>query len=155
MCLAPVAIVGLGGLWETAPEASTDAAAPLSLPTSAIAKLPGWCFVPREKGVFCIAVQEGNIVLSTEGGVADSLRPHVALLPGLKLGHRQLEPPEENWSLINLKTESRMEVAWIRRWMVDDVSDWHSQWAPIWQHGIWREHGDHCWTRNLTSTHMN
>ena len=60
---------------ETAPKAGGDTAAPLSLPTSAVAKLPRMVFVPSEKGIFCIDVQEGNVVMSTDSGLLGSLSP--------------------------------------------------------------------------------
>lgn len=128
VCPALVAAGGLGGCWSQPPGAGRDAAA-----SSQLTRLlqqqnyPGWHFIPPEKGVFGVDVQEGNTSRVYRGwcpGVSQSntLFRNITL-QGLQLGYLQRKHPEENRSLINLKIDTRMEVAWIRGWVVDDMPD--------------------------------
>lgn len=56
-----------------APEAGRNVSAPPSLPTSAVAKLPHWHFVPSEKGISVLMSKKGNTFIPTESGVLGSL----------------------------------------------------------------------------------
>lgn len=71
---ALVAARGLGGCWSQSPGAGRDAA-----PSPQLTRLlqqqnyPGWRFIPSEKGVFGIDVQEGNTSRVYRDGVLESL----------------------------------------------------------------------------------